>query len=38
MPIAGDTVPGRQAFKATHTVEALMHEPGVRRFLEEHFA
>ena len=36
------SLPRRQAFEATRTVEALMHEvtfaqPDVRRFLEEHF-
>ncbi len=38
VPIAGGTVPRGQAFEPTRTVEALMHERDVRRFLEEHFA
>ncbi len=36
--ITGGTVPRRQDFEPTRSIEALMHEPDARRFLEEHFA
>ena len=38
MPITGGAVPKRRVFEAARTVQTPMHEPSVRRFLEEHFA
>jgi hypothetical protein len=38
VPIAGEAMVKRQTFEGMRTVETAMHEPDVRRFLEEHFA